>query len=180
MSKANPQKAMAALLPLEIKVPGYDFTVRPVTLGMYAALERIGSPLITGRDPEDTLELIPSLYLLTHDPREVLTGNLVDDALAWADTVGVDAVAAIRKAAARQLNAALDIVPEDDDDAPKKKTDGWIANLFRHAAETYGWSYEEILWRVPFSALVLLWRQDGIKADKIFPLQVIEKIDNGH
>lgn len=121
MSKANPQKAMAALLPLEIKVPGYDFTVRPVTLGMYAALERIGSPLITGKDPEDTLELIPSLYLLTHDPREVLTGNLVEDALAWADTVGVDAVAAIRKAAAKQLNAALDIVPEDDDDTPKKK-----------------------------------------------------------
>lgn len=121
MSKANPRKAMAALLPLEIKVAGYDFAVRPVTLGMYAALERIGSPLITGKDPEDTLELVPSLYLLTHDPREVLTGSLVEDALAWADTVGVDAVAAIRQAAAKQLNAALDVVPEDDDDAPKKK-----------------------------------------------------------
>lgn len=121
MSKANPTKAMAALLPLEIRVSGYDFTVRPVTLGMYAALERINSPLITGREPEDTLELIPSLYLLTHDPREVLTGNLVADALAWADTVGVDAVAAIRQAAARQLNAGLDVVPEDDEEAPKKK-----------------------------------------------------------
>lgn len=121
MSKANPTKAMAALLPLEIKVPGYDFTVRPVTLGMYAALERIGSPLITGREPADTLELIPSLYLLTHDPREVLTGSLVEDAIAWADTVGVDAVAAIRQAAARQLNAGLDVIPEDDEEAPKKK-----------------------------------------------------------
>ncbi len=121
MGKANPKKAMAALLPLEMKVAGYDFTVRPVTLGMYAALERIGSPLITGQEPKDTLEIIPSLYLLTHDPRLVFSGDLVSDAVAWADTVGVDAVGAIRRAAARQLNAALDVVPQDDEDEPKKK-----------------------------------------------------------
>jgi len=121
MSKANPKKAMAALLPFEMKVNGYDFTVKPVTLGMYAALERIDSPLITGKDPKDTLELVPSLYLLTHDPRLVFSGSLVEDALAWADTLGIDALGEIRKAAARQLNAALDVVPEDDPEGPKKK-----------------------------------------------------------
>ena len=121
MSKANPRKAMAAFLPLEIKVAGYDFTIKPVTLGMYAALERIGSPLITGKDAQDTLELIPSLYLLTHDPREVFRGDMIDEAMRWADTVGIDAVGAIRKAAAKQLLAAFDVIPEDDGEGPKKK-----------------------------------------------------------
>lgn len=117
MSKANPRKALAAILPLPIDC-GNGLAVRPMTLGMWAALERIKSPMVTGEDARDTLDLIPTLYLVTHDPREVLRGDLFDAALAWSDSVGVDALGAIQKACARQINAIFDVVPELE----KKKT----------------------------------------------------------
>ena len=103
---------MAALLPLAVKCPCGE-TVRPMTLGMWAALERIGSPLITGEPPKDALELIPSLYLLTHDPREVLASGFFDAAVAWADSLPVTA----RDACYRQMDAMGDVLPE-----VKKKT----------------------------------------------------------
>lgn len=106
MSKANPRKAMAALLP-----PG-GAEIRPMTLGVYAALERIESPLVTGKVPKDTLELIPSLYLLTHDPREVFRGNILDLAMQWADTQPVGVVDKIRRAAEAQMAAFYDVVPQ--------------------------------------------------------------------
>ena len=111
MSKANPRKAMAALLPLAVECP-CGATVRPMTLGMWAALERIGSPLVTGKEPKDALELVPSLYLLTHDPREVLRGSFFDDAVAWADTLPVSALDEIRRACYRQMGAMFDVLPE--------------------------------------------------------------------
>lgn len=106
MSLQNPRKAVAALVP-----PG-TAEIRPMTLGVYAALERIGSPLVTGEEPKDTLELLPSLYLLTHDPREVFRGNILDLAMEWADTQPVEAVSRIRDAAWRQMAAFYDVVPE--------------------------------------------------------------------
>lgn len=121
MSKANPRKAMAAMIP-----PG-QAVIRPMTLGMYAALERINSPLITGNDAKDTLELLPSLYLLTHDPREVFRGNILDLALQWADTVPVSAMAEIRAACEAQLGAVMDVIPEvDPKKAPSAVTTGGL------------------------------------------------------
>ena len=107
---------MAALLPLAVKCPCGE-TVRPMTLGMWAALERIGSPLITGEPPKDALELIPSLYLLTHDPREVLASGFFDAAVAWADSLPVTVLGEIRDACYRQMDAMGDVLPE-----VKKKT----------------------------------------------------------
>lgn len=117
MSKANPRKAMAALLPLPIKV-GRGLTVAPMTLGMYAALERIGSTMVTGKEPKDLVELIPSLYLLTHGAAEIFRPDFFDAAFAWADTVPTSVVERIKAACYRQLNAAFDVIPEED---PKKK-----------------------------------------------------------
>ena len=116
MSRANPRKAMAALLPLAARCPCGE-TVRPMTLGVWAALERIGSPLVTGEPPKDALELVPSLYLLTHDPREVLASGFFDAAVAWADTLPVTALGEIRDACYRQMDAMRDVLPE-----VKKKT----------------------------------------------------------
>lgn len=113
MSRANPRKAMAAALPLDIDC-GEGITVRPMTLGMWAALERIGSPMVTGKDAKDALDLLPSLYLVTHDPREVLRGDFMDAVLEWAGTVSVSAMASIQKACARQMNAVFDVVPETE------------------------------------------------------------------
>ena len=108
MSRTNPRKAMAAL------IPPAQAVIRPMTLGMYAALERIGSPLVTGEDAKDTLELIPSLYLLTHDPREVFRGNILDLAMQWADTQPVGVVETIREAAFQQIDAFMAVCPQDD------------------------------------------------------------------
>ena len=116
MSKANPRKAMAALLPLTVRAEdgGFEYEVKPMTLGMWVALERINSPLVTGIEPRDTMELLPSLYLLTHDPREVFRGNLLELALEWASQQSVGAVAAIRAACERQVSAVTDVLPESD------------------------------------------------------------------
>lgn len=114
MSKENPKKAMAALLPHATAV------IRPMTLGMYAALERIGSPLVTGEEAKDTLELIPSLYLLTHDPREVFRGNILDLAMQWADTQPVSVVDEIKAAVQSQIRDFYAVCPQTEDD-PKKK-----------------------------------------------------------
>lgn len=111
MSKANPRKAMAALLPTPIG------DVKPMTLAMYAALERIESPLVTGVEPKDTAALLPSLYLLTHGAAEIFRGNLVALAFAWADTVPVSTMNEIRAACERQLDAVRDVIPEEE---PKK------------------------------------------------------------
>ena len=119
MSKSNPEKALAALIPAPIRAG--NFTVKPMTLGMFAALERIGSPLVTGKDAKDTLELIPSLYLLTHDPREIFAGNILDRAMEWANTVGMDAIGKIKAACDKQLKALFDVVPETPADEKKKK-----------------------------------------------------------
>lgn len=111
MSRTNPRKAMAAILPLAVECP-CGAVVRPMTLGMWAALERIGSSLVTGEEAKDALELVPSLYLLTHDPREVLRGSFFDDAVAWADTLPVSALEEIQRACYRQMGAMFDVIPE--------------------------------------------------------------------
>lgn len=129
MSKLNPKKAMAAILPLPLSCGSDDIVVKPMTLGMWAALERINSPLITGKPPKDALELIPSLYLLTHDPREVLAGDVLAKAFAWADTVPVSAMDAIRRACDRQMSAAYAVIPEDDE--KKAKSAATTASLPR-------------------------------------------------
>ena len=128
MSRANPKKAVAALIP-----PG-QASIRPMTLGVYAALERIESPLVTNVPPKDTLDLIPSLYLLTHDPREVFRGNVLDLAMQWADTQPVGVVEEIRAAAEAQMAAFCDVIP----DAPQKKTAATTAGSRRSPAGRRG------------------------------------------
>lgn len=107
----NPRKALAAIMPLPIPV-GCDLEVRPMTLAMWAALERIDSPFVTGKAAKDTLELLPSLYLLVHGAAEIFSGDLLAKALAWADGVPVDVLVKIRDACYRQIAAAMDVIPE--------------------------------------------------------------------
>lgn len=114
---------MAALLPTPLRV-GPGLTVRPMTLAMYAALERIDSPLVTGREPKDSAELLPSIYLLTHGADQIFAGNLVALAFAWADTVPVSTMAEVREACERQMRVALDVLPEAKKKTPAAATDG--------------------------------------------------------
>lgn len=178
MSRANPRKAIDALMPLSIEAGGV--TIQPMTLGLYAALEKIGSPLLTGETVQ-TLDWLPTLYLMTHDPEEALVGNLADKAFAWAKTQPVTIVESIRRAAFAQMGRVEDVLPQ----AKKKKNsseqgnDGWIVQWIDYAARRYGWSYREIMWEIPASAIALLLRCDRIAENRIFPLSEIEKIDDG-
>jgi hypothetical protein len=117
MSEANPRKGVAALLPRTIEVGG-GYAVRPLSLGMYALLERIKSPMLDSAAKPDTLELVPTLYVMTHDPMDSLAGNLFEKSVAWADTVDPGMLVRIRDAAVRQIAAMTDVIPEA---APKKK-----------------------------------------------------------
>lgn len=115
MSRANPFKAIDAIMPLPIKAGG--ISINPMTLGLYAALEKIGSPLLTGETVQ-TLDWLPTLYLLTHNPEEALLGNLADKAFEWAKTQPVTVVEAIQRAAYAQMGRVSDVVPQ----AQKKKS----------------------------------------------------------
>ena len=115
----NPRKALSAALPPAIDVCGGAYSVKPITLGAFALLERYRSPMLFPRGkPAETLDLLPSLYILTHDAADCLSGNILDKAVEWADAVGVDAIGEIREAAARQLAAIADVMP----DGVKKKS----------------------------------------------------------
>ena len=118
MSKGNPKKAVAAILPTPVGA------VKPMTLAMYAALERIESPLVTGAEPKDTAELLPSLYLLTHGAQEIFRGNLVALAFEWADTVPVSAMAEIREACQRQMWVVMDVMPKVQKKTPRATAAG--------------------------------------------------------
>ena len=111
MSTANPEKAVRAILPVPIQCK-CGCTVRPVTLGVFAVLERIKSPLLGETPVDGPLSLIPSLYALTHDPADSLAPNLYERSLEWADTLPPSALAEIRDAAERQCAAMLDVVPQ--------------------------------------------------------------------
>lgn len=119
MSTANPQKSIAALIPAPIATP-CGVMVRPLTLGAYALLERVKSPMITG-EAAPVLETLPSLYILTHSGRYVLEHLCDIDALAleWAETLPPSAIRDIELAARRQIAAMLDVIA--DETGGKKK-----------------------------------------------------------
>lgn len=123
MSQGNPKKAIAALMPGSVKTPE-GLVVRPMTLAMYAALERIESPLVTGREPKDAAELLPSLYLLTHGADQIFAGNLTALAFAWADTMPLTALAHIREACDRQMRVVMDVMPEAQKKTQRETTAG--------------------------------------------------------
>ena len=123
MSKANPEKAVRAILPAPIACP-CGCVVRPLTLGMFAVLERIHSPLLGETPADGALSLVPSLYALTHEPADALAGDLFGRSLAWADTLPPAALAEIEDAAERQVAAMLAVVPEPPPSKKKATTDG--------------------------------------------------------
>ena len=115
----NPRAALAALVPQPIPVDGTGEVVRPFTLALYAALDRIDSPLLRGGADVDALALLPSLYLVTHGPEEWFKPDLLARATAWADTLPPSALPALRDACKTQVAAVLNVTPES-----KKKADG--------------------------------------------------------
>lgn len=125
MSKSNPRKAIAAIIPAPIPIPGTDVAVRPLTLAAYAILEKIGSPLVVPFEGRVTaLDLLPTLYVLTHDPMEALSADLAAASVEWADALPPTVLLPMEDAARRQIRAFLDVIPEGVKKKTASQTDG--------------------------------------------------------
>ena len=148
MSKSNPRKAIAAIIPAPIPIPGTDVDVRPLTLAAYAILEKIGSPLVVPCEGVTALDLLPTLYVLAHDPVEALSVDLAVASVEWADSLPPTVLLPMEDAARRQIRAFLDVLPEQkkttairtdgspsSPDGPARPTDGrgtrWFSRLLR-------------------------------------------------
>ena len=126
MSKSNPTKAINALLPQPIKCGG-GVEVLALSLGHYALLEKVDSPILKGKGTAtDILDMIPSLYICTHNAPEVFADfdNLPKLVLDWAATLQPCVYGEIMAAITTQINVMMDVIPSPDDTKKKVVTTG--------------------------------------------------------
>lgn len=128
MSKSNPKKAIDAILPLPIDLGG-GVKVLPLSLGHYALLEKIDSPLLWTREQIaerscDALTMIPSLYVVTRPVRDTLADfdDLLNVSLTWAESLTPDMLGKIRNAVAEQISRMLRVIPEPSEGKKKAGT----------------------------------------------------------
>ncbi len=114
-----PEKALDALLAAPAEAAG--FTVRPITLGMAAVLQKVGSPLSTGNPPGGLGDWIPTLYAMTRDAAEsrAILASGGEDAYRkaaeeWADGLSVADGLALVRACSRAAAVATGVNPEGD------------------------------------------------------------------
>lgn len=118
MSKANPERAINALLPQPIEVQGTGLVVKPLTLGRYAILEAIKSPMLSGAKTS-IMAYIPSLYVVTHDfMTDYDLSSLYEKAFQWADTIPPGTLGRIVEAVRGAIDVGIRVV---DNGKPSKK-----------------------------------------------------------
>lgn len=116
----NPQRALDAITASGKPVASY--TVREITLGLAGVLEKIMSPLVTGRKPEHIIEWAPSLYAMTHSTAEcekLLAGGrkaFEAAAYAWADTVPLAEAKRMLDSAMEAGKRLAEVSDEGEDD----------------------------------------------------------------
>ena len=122
----NPPQALAALFP-EVIDCGEGVVVQPFSLATYALLEKIGSYILEGHQP-DPVEVIESLYVCTHDAADVmkdLSRNdgreaLREKAAAWASRVPPYLLRTITAAIRTQIKRVRDVIPPPKEGELKK------------------------------------------------------------
>lgn len=119
----TPKAAANAILDDENKID--EVTVYPITLGRYALLELVDSPFINNSIEMTMANLLPSLYVMTHD-RDDLKGitaknidKLTDKATEWADSVSLDTIPDLVRSILEKMQELLKVTPstgktEDD------------------------------------------------------------------
>jgi len=122
----NPKRALEALTAGGVEVDG--ITVRELTLGLAAVLERIGSPLVTARAKGEALtlrDMLPTMFAMTRPAAEsdaLLTSGgaeaLQAAAVRWADDLstetGMKLVAACAAAVSRVARVSPQGLPDED------------------------------------------------------------------
>lgn len=134
MSKANPTKAIHALLPEAIHCSG-GVQVLPLTLAHYAILESVDSPFLweaerCKTEPVDGINMLASLYIVTHDAKAVHRDLdvLEELAVSWANELPVSIAQELKAAVHRQFDSLTEVLPETADGKKKVVT---MAGLFR-------------------------------------------------
>ena len=119
MSSGNPERALAAINADAAECG--RFAVRPLTLGMCAVLDAIGSPLMGGPAPKGVGGWAETLFAMTRpaaESRRILaSGGRAAFALAaaeWADGVSAGEAVALCGAAAKSAETALGVHPDGD------------------------------------------------------------------
>lgn len=119
----TPKAAANAILDDENKID--EVVVYPITLGRYALLELVDSPFINNNIEMTMANLLPSLYVMTHD-RDDLKGitaknidKLTDKATEWADSVSLDSIPDLVRSILEKMQELLKVTPstgktEDD------------------------------------------------------------------
>ncbi len=116
----NPKSALEALFPQSIDC-GEGVAVKPFSLATYALLEKIKSYIIFPHEPTQE-EIIMSLYICTHDPKEIFKHfeDLQDRAVDWADSLKPVMVQKITEAVFKQIQAVRNAMPPEKAGDEKK------------------------------------------------------------
>ena len=124
----DPKAAINSILDDETTIN--HTTVYPIALARYAWLELVDSPFIGSGKDMSISNILPSLYIMTHDKSELkgITSRNIDKlyekATEWADDMGIDTIPEIVKEIIDRVNDLMKTSPtsgQDDDDPSKKK-----------------------------------------------------------
>lgn len=121
----NPKSAIDALLEDEKQGPG--LTVKPLTLGRYALLDALESPLISKKTSTRLINLIPTFYVMTQEWTDLAgydTSNieeLKNKASVWAGDKDINDTARLVEEIIRKLGIMQKVSPESQEDSSRKK-----------------------------------------------------------
>lgn len=121
----NPKSAVDALLEDEKRIS--DLTVKPLTLGRYALLDALESPLISKKTSTKLINLIPTFYVMTQEWTDLAgydTSNieeLKNKASVWAGDKDINDTARLVEEIIRKLGIMQKVSPESQEDTSRKK-----------------------------------------------------------
>lgn len=118
----DPKRAVDAILAGPQNVGKH--TVYPLSIGRFACLEKIESPLLTGKD--DAMKTIATAWVMTRDIDEIASVATRPDiiqqkSIVWADTVDQHEFAAITSSIVSMLETLYDTSPDDGAESKKKQ-----------------------------------------------------------
>lgn len=132
MATENPKSAIDAILEDDKELES-GVRIYPITLGRYALLELVKSPLIDKDTPFSTSTLIPTFYIMTRDFTELRGFNsrnieeLEMAANEWAESQTIDASSEILNEILAKFALVNRVKPDVAEDTKKKdrpQTDG--------------------------------------------------------
>ena len=125
MSESNPKTALDAVLD-DVKKDGEKQEGYPLTLGRYALLELLESPVTSGESSLRPLDMIPTLYVMTHGMEDLrgYTSKNVDQLRAasmdWAEGVELSRFAPLVEQVVRSINLANRLAGGGSEEPSKK------------------------------------------------------------